>query len=80
MKQQVQERFEAMRAALEADKRATTDALGLNLRLTRDRLDQVLRSWEQHLGEVNGAVTDAQRALSRSKEGSREVEVGIDHV
>ena len=82
MKQQVREHFEEMRASLRADERATLDSLEQDLRRTGERLDQVTRGWEQHLGQVGRAAGAAQRALRRSGEGEDagpegDVEVGV---
>lgn len=66
MKQQVQERFEVMRAVLSRDEQDVVDSLELDLRQTRTRLDQVLKNWEQYLSQVTKSIVATQRALSET--------------
>nr|XP_043876179.1 tripartite motif-containing protein 14 [Solea senegalensis] len=66
MKQRVLEHFENMRAALRRDEQAVLDSLELDLRRTRTRLDQVLKTWKQHQDQVTKSVCSIQRALSKS--------------
>ncbi|XP_067435995.1 E3 ubiquitin-protein ligase TRIM62-like [Thunnus thynnus] len=72
MKQQVRERFEAMRVILKRDEQAVLDSLELDLRQTRTRLDQVLKGWKQHQDQVSKSISSTQAALSKSPEADRE--------
>eukprot|EP00064_Thunnus_orientalis_P015169 superscaffoldBa00002763_g15219 len=72
MKQQVRERFEAMRVILQRDEQAVLDSLELDLRQTRTRLDQVLKGWKQHQDQVSKSISSTQAALSKSPEADRE--------
>ncbi|KAK6323078.1 hypothetical protein J4Q44_G00054170 [Coregonus suidteri] len=69
MKHQVRERFEGMRAALQRDQQAMVDSLELDLIETSARLDQVLKGWDQHLGQVQRSVTTTQKALGQTWTG-----------
>lgn len=64
MKHQTRERFESMRCALQQDEQAVLDYLELDLRRTRTKLDQVLKSWTQHQDQVTKNISSTQRALS----------------
>ncbi|XP_070710679.1 E3 ubiquitin-protein ligase TRIM62 [Pempheris klunzingeri] len=72
MKQQVRERYESIRRALEQDEQAALDSLELDLRRTRTRLDQVLKSWKQHKDRVAKSIDGTQRALSQSAAAEEE--------
>ncbi|XP_047428056.1 nuclear factor 7, brain isoform X2 [Mugil cephalus] len=72
MKQQVRERFENMRRALKQDEQVVLDSLELDLRQTRGRLDQVLKSWKQHQDQVAKSICSTQRALSTSAEREKD--------
>lgn len=73
MKQQVRECFENMCCVLKQDEQAVLDALELDLRRTRTRLDQVLKNWKQHQDQVTKSIGSIQTALSKSPEEERKV-------
>ncbi|KAM9836826.1 uncharacterized protein ACBR49_019242 isoform 2-T2 [Aulostomus maculatus] len=68
MKQQVRERFDGMRAILKQDEQAVLDALELDLRHTRTRLDQVLKDWNHHFDQVSKSISYIQGALRKNPE------------
>ncbi|XP_034532427.1 tripartite motif-containing protein 14 [Notolabrus celidotus] len=76
MKQQVRERFESMQSVLRQDEQAVLDSLELDLRQTRTRLDQVLKSWKEHQDQVSKNISGTQRALSESAQRGEEEEKG----
>ena len=77
MKQQVRERFEKIRAVLKEDEQAVLDSLELDLRQTRSRLDQVLKTWKQHQDLVTKSMDSTQRALSKSPAAEEDEEVWL---
>ncbi|XP_029382320.1 E3 ubiquitin-protein ligase TRIM62 isoform X2 [Echeneis naucrates] len=66
MKHRVCEHFENMRAILKQDEQTILDSLELDLRLTRTRLDQVLKDWKQHEDQVTKNISSIERALSKN--------------
>lgn len=66
MKQQVHECFENMRAALKQDEQAILESLEFDLKRTRTRLDQVLKTWKQHQDQVSKSISNTQKTLSRN--------------
>lgn len=66
MKQQVHARFEAMQAVLKQDEQAVLETLDVDQKKTRTALDQVLKSWNQHLDLVSKSISNTQRALSKN--------------
>ena len=75
MKQQVREHFEKLLAVLKQDEQAVLDSLELDLRQTRSRLDQVLKTWKQHKDQVTKIMGSTQRALSKSSAAEEDEEV-----
>ncbi|KAJ0055868.1 hypothetical protein NL108_013984, partial [Boleophthalmus pectinirostris] len=63
MKQQIHARFEAMRAVLKQDEQAAMESLDIDLKRTRAMLDQVLKTWNQHLDQVSKTISSTQKAL-----------------
>uniref|UniRef100_A0A1A8C5E2 Tripartite motif containing 14 n=2 Tax=Nothobranchius kadleci TaxID=1051664 RepID=A0A1A8C5E2_NOTKA len=65
MKQQVREHFENMHCTLKQDEQAVLDALELDLRRTRTRMDQVLKNWMNHQEQVTKSISITQGALGK---------------
>ncbi|XP_072315486.1 E3 ubiquitin-protein ligase TRIM62 [Eucyclogobius newberryi] len=63
MKQQIHGRYEAMRAALKQDEQAAMETQDIDLKRTRAKLDQVLKTWNQHLDQVTKTISSAQKTL-----------------
>ncbi|KAM9826835.1 E3 ubiquitin-protein ligase TRIM62 [Neosynchiropus ocellatus] len=72
MKQQVRERFDAMRAALRRDEQEVLNSLDQDQRRTTAELDQVLKTWDQHLDLVRKTASNTEKKLSNSE--NREVQ------
>ncbi|XP_028285369.1 nuclear factor 7, ovary isoform X2 [Parambassis ranga] len=72
MKQQVREHFENMRCILKQDEQVVLDALEMDLRRTRTRLDQVLKNWHQHQDQVTKSIGSTQKALSKSPRADKD--------
>ncbi|KAM4536901.1 tripartite motif-containing protein 14 isoform 2-T2 [Odontesthes bonariensis] len=65
-KQQVRERFENMQCVLKQDEQVILDLLELELKKTRARLDQLLKNWVNHQGQVTKSISSTQRGQSEN--------------
>ncbi|KAJ8268881.1 hypothetical protein COCON_G00114880 [Conger conger] len=73
MKQQIGERFEIMRQALQREEQAAVDWVEQDRREASGRLNRVLKDWTQHLNQVQKNIVCAKRALEQAgKEGPQE--------
>ncbi|KAM8880942.1 uncharacterized protein ACB058_001240 [Synchiropus picturatus] len=69
MKQQVRERFDAMRAVLQQDEQEILNSLDQDQRRTTAELDQVLKTWNQHLDLVQKTVNNLSNSENREVQG-----------
>lgn len=67
MKHQVRERFDAMRAALQQDEQKVLNSLDVDQKRATAELDQVLKTWDQHLDLVQKTVSNNEKYLSNSE-------------
>lgn len=73
MKQQIHARFETMQAVLKQDEQAAMETLDIDLKRTRTTLDQVLKTWNQHLDQVDKMISSMHKAQKdKSKTAPRE--------
>ncbi|XP_035482596.1 nuclear factor 7, ovary isoform X2 [Scophthalmus maximus] len=74
MKQQVREHYEKMRAVLKQDEHTVLDSLELDLRRTRTKLDQVIKTWKQHQDQVTKSISSIQKEWSKGSTAEEEGE------
>lgn len=77
MKQQVREHYEKMRAVLKQDEHTVLDSLELDLRRTRTKLDQVIKTWKQHQDQVTKSISSIQKEWSKGSTAEEEGEVWL---
>ncbi|KAI5616358.1 tripartite motif-containing protein 14-like [Silurus asotus] len=69
MEQQVRERFEAMRVALEKEQKAVLDSLEQEHRENSSKLTRLLHDWNQHLKLVRKHIGTVRTLQERGSEG-----------
>ncbi|XP_034021238.1 nuclear factor 7, ovary [Thalassophryne amazonica] len=77
MKQQLREHFQSMQTILKQDEQTVLDSLELDLRQTRNRLDQVLKNWTHHLTQVTESISTTQKQLSKTTEEEQEARTRV---
>ncbi|XP_028330591.1 E3 ubiquitin-protein ligase TRIM62 [Gouania willdenowi] len=80
MKQQAREHFENMHSVLKQDECQVLESLELDLRLTRTKLDHVLKDWEQHQDQVCKSITCIDRNLKNSPQSAVEQKVNCENI
>ncbi|XP_019899065.2 E3 ubiquitin-protein ligase TRIM62 [Esox lucius] len=80
MKQEVRERFGALRAVLQKDEQEVLDALELDCRETSTRLDKVLKDWDQHLSQVQKSIATTQKSMGHSGETQGNAQTDFDNL
>lgn len=73
MEQQVRDRFEAMRLALEKDELAVLNSLQQEHRETSSKLNRVLQDWNQHLKLVRKHISNIKKLQEDKTECQQEV-------
>ncbi|XP_066520419.1 nuclear factor 7, ovary [Hoplias malabaricus] len=73
IEQQVRERFENMRLALEKDEQAALDMLEQDHRENSSKLTRLQQDWAQHLKLVRKHITTIKKLQESSAEGQQEV-------
>uniref|UniRef100_W5N6F4 Si:dkey-219e21.4 n=1 Tax=Lepisosteus oculatus TaxID=7918 RepID=W5N6F4_LEPOC len=60
MKQQISEKYEAIRKALHKDEMAMLETIEEDQRVTSAKLNKIMKEWSQHLGQVQRAMANTQ--------------------
>uniref|UniRef100_W5N6G0 Si:dkey-219e21.4 n=1 Tax=Lepisosteus oculatus TaxID=7918 RepID=W5N6G0_LEPOC len=71
MKQQISEKYEAIRKALHKDEMAMLETIEEDQRVTSAKLNKIMKEWSQHLGQVQRAMANTQKALDLKKNNSK---------